>query len=108
MFQIIIINLLLTLPIMVLAQSAVPQIDGKCPWGTMKSGDYCVPKVQPGGGHHSYILKSGNNCPYGYQNVGESYCMKGAGNEPESIPREPGKNCPYKWYKSGNYCWKGR
>ena len=106
MIQIILLNLLLTLPILALAQSPVPQIDGECPSFTMKSGDYCVPKKGPDGGYTSYIVKQGNSCPFGYYKSGD-YCWKGAGDKPESIPRESGKDCPHRWYKSGDYCWKG-
>ncbi len=106
MIQIILLNLLLTLPLLAQAQSAFPQVDGKCPWRTMKSGDYCVPYERPYGGSQSYIVKQGNSCPYGYFESG-AYCRKSVGDKPESIPREPGKDCPYKWHKAGDYCWKG-
>lgn len=91
----------------VAAQIPVPQVNGKCPSYTMKSGDYCVPSLKPGGDTESYIVRNGRSCPYGYFKSGD-YCRKGAGDAPESIPREPGKDCPYKWYKSGDYCWKGK
>jgi len=107
MFKSIICTVLLTLPLLAIAQSPVPQINGSCPTGTMKSGDYCIPRLLPGGGQNSYIVKSGNSCPRGYLNASDGYCMKGAGAAPESIPRSPGKDCPYQWYKSGDYCWKG-
>ena len=89
------------------AQTPVPQVNGKCPTFTMKSGDYCVPRVQPDGGTTNYIEKSGKSCPFGYFKEG-GFCRKGAGDAPESIPREARKDCPYKWYKSGDYCRKGR
>lgn len=103
---ILILNLALCLPYLALAQSPVPQIDGKCPTGAMKSGDYCVPKLKPGSGRDSYIVRRGNSCPYGYFKEG-NYCRKGTGKVPESMPRKPGTKCPHGWYKSGDYCWKG-
>jgi hypothetical protein len=106
MFQIIILNLILTLPYLAVAQSPVPQINGDCPSSTMKSGDYCVPKKRPNGTTTSHIVRNGRSCPSGYFKEGP-YCWKGAGDAPESIPREKGKDCPHKWYKSGHYCWKG-
>jgi len=36
------LNLALCLPYLALAQPPVPQINGKCLTGTMKSGDYCA------------------------------------------------------------------
>lgn len=78
MFQIIILNLLLTLPILTLAQPPFPQIDGKCPAYTSKSGDYCVPKVDANGETSNYIVKSRNSCLNGYYNSGD-WCRKGVG-----------------------------
>jgi hypothetical protein len=78
MFQIIILNLLLTLPILTLAQPPFPQIDGKCPAYTSKSGDYCVPKVDANGETSNYIVKSKNSCLNGYYNSGD-WCRKGVG-----------------------------
>lgn len=98
--------LLLALSLTAAAQSPVPRVGKHCPAFTSKSGDYCVPKVRSDGSTDSYIVKSGNSCPYGYYGDG-NYCRKGVGDKPESIPRESGKDCPHKWYKSGNYCWKG-
>ena len=106
MFQIIILNLLLTLAYLTVAQSPVPQINGNCPNYTYKSGDFCIPKRQPDGSTESYIVSQGDSCPFGYFKR-DAYCVKGAGDKPESIPRESGKNCPFGWYKSGSYCRKG-
>jgi hypothetical protein len=43
MLQIIILNLLLTLPILALAQTPIPRQGDSCPTGTYRSGDYCKP-----------------------------------------------------------------
>ena len=51
MFQVVILSLLVTLPVLALAQSPFPQVDGKCPpYTSTKSGDYCVPMVDANGG----------------------------------------------------------
>jgi hypothetical protein len=42
MLQIIILNLLLTLPILALAQNPIPRQGNSCPTGWRKSGKYCV------------------------------------------------------------------
>jgi hypothetical protein len=60
MLQIIILNLLLTLPILALAQSPIPHQGDFCPTGTYRSGDYCKPiKSDP---DQVIIQKSGSAC----------------------------------------------
>tara|TARA_R110002072_G_scaffold186647_1_gene343441 strand:- start:293 stop:610 length:318 start_codon:yes stop_codon:yes gene_type:complete len=102
MIKFILLNLLLTLPILALAQSAIPKVGNKCPSGYQDGkGAYCynssrtdnsktVPKTDsrcPGGyrdgkGAYCYgkdtsqdvITKVGNKCPSGYRDGKGAYC----------------------------------
>jgi hypothetical protein len=101
MLQIIILNLLLTLPVLALAQNPIPRQGKSCPTGTYRSGDYCKPiKSDP---DQVIIQKSGSNCPTGFYSSG-NYCKRISGSDREAIPRERGNKCPTGWRKSGEYC----
>jgi hypothetical protein len=101
MFQIIILNLLLTLPILALAQSPIPRQGDSCPTGTYKSGDYCKPIKS--NSDQVIIQKSGNDCPTGFYSSG-SYCKRINSSDREALPGDSVKNCPTGWRKSGDYC----
>jgi len=73
MFQIIVLSLLLTLPIMALAQAPIPRQGDSCPTGTYKSGDYCKPFKSSK--EQVIIEKSGGKCPTGWYKSG-GYCVK--------------------------------
>tara|TARA_R110000823_G_scaffold307901_1_gene431297 strand:- start:973 stop:1287 length:315 start_codon:yes stop_codon:yes gene_type:complete len=101
MIQILLLNLLLILPILALAQDAVPQSNGDCPTGYRSSGDYCKPFTTTA--DQIIIQKSGNTCPTGYYTSG-NYCKRLSSSDRDALPKESGKVCPTGWRKAGDYC----
>jgi hypothetical protein len=92
MFQIIVLSLLLTLPIMALAQNPIPRQGNSCPTGTYKSGDYCKPFKSSE--DQVIIQKSGKDCPTGFYKAG-NYCKRLSSSDREALPRESGGRCAY-------------
>ena len=103
MFQIIVLSLLLTLPIMAPAQTPIPRQGDSCPTGTYKSGDYCKQFSSSEKRGDTIIQKSGSDCPTGFYSSGD-YCKRFNSSDREAIPREKGAKCPTGWRKSGDYC----
>ena len=103
MFQIIILNLLLTLPILALAQEPVPRVDGDCPVGYTRSGDFCKPLSTNQTTDRDVIEKRGSNCPTGYRRSGSGHCKQSWGSDQTAIPKA-GKDCPVGYSSSGKYC----
>jgi len=82
MFQIIVLSLLLTLPIMALAQAPIPRQGDSCPTGTYKSGDYCKPFKSTVEKGDTIIQRSGKSCPTGFYKTG-NYCKAHGGSDKE-------------------------
>lgn len=83
------------------AQNPIPQVDGDCPTGTYRSGDYCKPVKS--NSDQVIIQKRGSDCPTGFYSHG-NYCKRIQSSNRHAIPKDEGKNCPTGWRKSGNYC----
>ena len=90
----------------VTAQNPVPQVDGDCPTGTYRSGDYCKQSASSQKRGENIIVKSGKDCPVGFYSSGSSYCKQFSNSDKTVIPRESGAKCPAGWYKSSGYCTK--
>jgi hypothetical protein len=103
MFQIIILNLLLTLAYLAAAQNPVPQSNGDCPVGYTSSGDYCKPINQERANNSDVIEKRGVNCPPGYWRSGSGHCKQAWNSDTKAMTRS-GTNCPTGYHRSGEYC----
>jgi hypothetical protein len=103
MFQILLLNLFLTLPILAHAQDAVPQSNGDCPVGYRSSGDFCTPLNIGKLGEDGVIEKRGNSCPPGYRNSGDGHCRQFANSDIHALPKS-GRDCPTGYRSSGDYC----
>ena len=90
----------------VLSQNPVPRVDGNCPTGTYRSGDYCKQMHSSINRGENIIVKSGKKCPIGFYSSGDSYCKQFSSSKKEVIPREKGATCPIGWSKSSGYCTK--
>ncbi|MEZ5571064.1 MAG: hypothetical protein R3E64_03485 [Halioglobus sp.] len=103
MLRIITVNLMLTLPILALAQSdVVPKIDGKCPTGYRDGqGAYCYGSKSRSS---NAISKTDGKCPTGYRDGKGAYCYSGK-SAPDVINKVGGK-CPT-GYRDGKgaYCY---
>ena len=102
MFKIIILNLILALPILALAQSTIPKVGNKCPSGYHDGkGAYCYgSRTSPS----EVIEKTGGKCPRGYSNGKGAYCY-GSKSSPDVI-NKVGEKCP-SGYRDGQgaYCY---
>ena len=103
MFQIIILNLLLTLPSLALAQAPVHQVDGQCPTGYRPSGDFCTPISSGNGDKQQVVEKKGGSCPPGFQSSGPAHCKQMWNSDAEAVTKS-GSTCPTGYRKSGDYC----
>ena len=103
MFQIILLNLLLTLPILAMAQSPVLQVDGQCPIGYRPSGDFCKPISSSNSNTQPIVEKQGGSCPPGFQASGPNHCKQMSNSDAEAMTRS-GSNCPSGYRRVGEYC----
>ena len=103
MIQILLLNLLLTLPILALAEDAIPQSNGDCPAGYTASGDFCKPLNIGNSGEADVIEKRGVNCPPGYDKSGDGHCKQSWNSDTKKLPKS-GNDCPTGYSSSGDYC----
>jgi len=91
MLKISILNLLLALPILALAQSdVVPKIDGQCPSGYRDGkGAYCYGSSSR---TSDAITKTDGKCPSGYRDGKGAYCYSSK-SSPDVI-NKVGDKCP--------------
>jgi hypothetical protein len=89
------------------------QGNGKCPFGTSRSGDYCRAwrNANNTGGttsSYNYVEKSGSRCPLGYGNTRGPWCYQ---RNKDEVPAagtttRKGSGCPLGYSKRGDYCVK--
>jgi hypothetical protein len=72
MFQIIILNLFLILPLAVSAQNLIPHVGNSCPTGLYSSGNYC--KRINSSDREALPRASGKDCSIGWRMSGK-YCV---------------------------------
>ena len=102
----VIVAVALLLSTAVIAENPVPRVDGDCPTGTYRSGDYCKQSTSSQKRGENIIVKSGKDCPGGFYSSGSSYCKQFSSSDKTVVPRESGAKCPVGWYKSRGYCTK--